>query len=119
MAGRLLLVYDGGCGFCRRSVRYLLERDLAGAIDAVPNRTPGIEARTGLTRDDFDRSVWTIDESGRAQSGARALNRALRALGGPWQVFGAAASLPGVVHLEQAAYEWVAAHRSLVSRLTS
>lgn len=119
MTERLLLVYDGGCGFCRRSVRYLRERDLEDAIQPVPNQTPGIEQRTGLSREQLDHSVWVIDAAGRAYSGARALNRALRALGGPYAALGAVGSLPGPIWLEQGAYEWVSAHRPLVSRFAA
>lgn len=119
MTERLLLIYDGGCGFCRRSVRYLRERDLADAIEPVRNQTRGIEERTGLTRKQLDGSAWVIDSRGRAVSGARAMLRALRALGGPWWVAGVLGSLPGPVWVLQAAYRWVAGHRSLVSRFFS
>ena len=36
LAGQWLVLWDGACGFCRRSVDWLLRHDRAGALGAVP-----------------------------------------------------------------------------------
>lgn len=116
---RLQLVYDGGCGFCRRCVRWLLERDLWDVLVPIPNDAPGIEERTGLTKEQLDESVWIIDDAGRALHGAAAVNRALQALRGPYGLAGTAGRLPGLSALEGGLYRAVASQRTLASRLWS
>ncbi|MGH7910089.1 MAG: thiol-disulfide oxidoreductase DCC family protein [Candidatus Dormibacteraceae bacterium] len=119
MSDRLLLVYDGGCGFCRRCVRYLRERDLGDRIEPVSNLGPGVEQRTGLTRVQLDRSVWVLDGKGGRATGAAAINQALRALRGPYGWLGALGGAPGIAPLEQLAYDLIAPRRSRLSRLWS
>jgi predicted DCC family thiol-disulfide oxidoreductase YuxK len=64
-------------------------------VSALPNQQPGLTERLGLTRDDVDRFVWTVEPSGRRFRGAAAIGRVLRELGGGWRLLGWAAALPG------------------------
>ena len=40
--GRLLVVYDGECGFCNRSIRWFLKRDRFDRLRFTPSDTPAI-----------------------------------------------------------------------------
>jgi predicted DCC family thiol-disulfide oxidoreductase YuxK len=42
MQGRLLVVYDGECGFCNWSIRWLLRRDGKDRLRFVPSSNPDI-----------------------------------------------------------------------------
>jgi predicted DCC family thiol-disulfide oxidoreductase YuxK len=72
-----------------------VERAPAGRVSALPNQAPGLIERYELTREDVDRYVWAIEQSGRRYRGAAAIGRVLRELGDGWRVLGWAAALPG------------------------
>lgn len=42
LEGRLLVVYDGECGFCNRSIRWLLHRDGKDRMRFAPSTDPGV-----------------------------------------------------------------------------
>lgn len=42
VGSRLLVIYDGHCGLCNRSVRWLLERDPRGRLRFVPSQSPDV-----------------------------------------------------------------------------
>jgi predicted DCC family thiol-disulfide oxidoreductase YuxK len=44
LGGRLLVIYDGQCGFCNRSVRWLLRRDRLDSLRFAPSESPRIAA---------------------------------------------------------------------------
>jgi len=50
--GRLLVIYDGVCGLCNRSVRWFLRRDLRDRMRFAPSDSPEVAAL--LWRDGFD-----------------------------------------------------------------
>ena len=111
-----LLIFDGTCGICERLVRWVQTRDKAGRIQALPNQTPGLIERYGLTRVQVDREVWVVDVEGRVLGGAAAVNRVFEALGGLWWWLGRILRLPPLFWCEERAYHWVAAHRHLFGR---
>jgi predicted DCC family thiol-disulfide oxidoreductase YuxK len=41
---RLLVIYDGHCGFCNRSVRWFLRRDSSDRLRFVPSESPKVAA---------------------------------------------------------------------------
>lgn len=91
-------------------------RDRAGRVLVFPNQTPGLIERFGLIRAQVDLELWAVDRGGRRWSGAAAVNRTLRELGGIWGWIGAAYRFPPLGWLENRGYRWVAVHRSLISR---
>jgi predicted DCC family thiol-disulfide oxidoreductase YuxK len=109
---RLLLVFDGTCGFCTRTARLARER-APGRVATEPNQAPGLIDRYGLTRQDVDRWAWVVEPSGRKLRGARAVARVLREMGGGWRLLGWLARLPGA----ELVYRLVASSRPLLSRL--
>jgi len=91
-------------------------RDEAGRVLALPNQTPGLIERYGLSRAAVDREVWTIDANGAKLGGAAAINRMLAELGGAWPWLSRALRLAPLFWLEDRAYRWVAAHRHRLAR---
>ena len=84
---------------------------------AVANQKPGVLERYNLTREEVDRAAWTIDAAGTRLEGAAAINRVLRALGGPWGAVAAVYAVPPAGRLEEALYRWFARKRSRFHRL--
>src|SRR5678815_4611945 len=70
-AGAVVVVYDGDCGFCRRSVDEIRRRDREGRMVYLPFSTPGLEARLpGITEGDFDSGIRVVDPDGTIHVGA-------------------------------------------------
>ena len=112
---RPLFVYDGDCGFCRRWVERWRQRTgdrvVYAPFQEVADRFPSIP------RDAFRARVHLIDPDGRVSRGAEAVFRALsQAPRGGW-LLSAYRRVPGFAALAEAVYEWVAGHRSFLTRL--
>src|SRR5947209_8099612 len=117
-----LLLYDGSCGFCARSVQFVLRHESQrrtlrfAALDSpigveVRGRHPAIEG--------VDSVVW-VDPS-ETNAAERVLVRSaavlcvLRYLGGVWRLLaGLAAIVPRA--LADAVYDFVARHRHKLTR---
>lgn len=115
LGARLLLIYDGYCGICTRTVEWVRSRDLAGRIAALPNQTPGLAARTGFSRADVDRAAWAIDRAGRRFAGAAAINRSLYELPG-WRFIARLYRLPGIRQIQDLGYRIFAGNRGRFAR---
>jgi len=94
-AERLLLIFDGTCGFCTRCARLVTDRTPADLVSAAANQSHGLIERYGLSREDVDRFVWVVGASGRRWRGAAAISRVLLTMGGGWRLLGWLARLPG------------------------
>jgi predicted DCC family thiol-disulfide oxidoreductase YuxK len=118
--GRLpvpLLIWDGECGFCRRSVEHL--RAWLGARVAYEPYQSAHVRFSAIPKDAFRAAVHLIEPDGRATRGAEAVFRALahgraRTLALPLAVY---RFVPGFAGLTEWAYRQVAEHRPLASRL--
>ena len=108
----MLLVYDGQCGFCIRSARWI-EARLPAEARVEPWQT--LELRElGLSRPDGQAAVWWIDDSGnstRRSRGAEAIGRSLVAAGGIWTWAGLLIIHPPLCWLARPIYALVAANR--------
>jgi predicted DCC family thiol-disulfide oxidoreductase YuxK len=110
-----LMVYDGDCGFCRRSIRRW-RRLTGGTVDYVPyqeiaERFPSIPRRA------FQHAVQLVEPDGRVSGGAEAVLRALALAGRSRWLLAAYRSVPGFRPVSETVYRWVASHRLLLSRL--
>jgi predicted DCC family thiol-disulfide oxidoreductase YuxK len=112
---RLLVVYDGWCGVCARSIRWIRRRDPGGRIAALPNQQPGLRERTGLTKGQVDRFAWAIDADGRRYRGAAAVNRVLEELG-RWRYPALLYRAPGIRQAEDLFYHWFSINRGRFGR---
>jgi predicted DCC family thiol-disulfide oxidoreductase YuxK len=95
---RLLVIFDGHCGFCNRSVRWFLRRDLHDRLRFAASQSPQVAellARHGFAPSDLESGPNTIlvvrDADGPSE---RVLVRSdaavamLLELPRPWPVFG-------------------------------
>ena len=111
---RQLVLYDGTCGLCARSVQALLDRDRSGVLHFAPLQ--GETAAALLARHrlpgELETMVFVRDEGTAAEAAfvrSDAALEALSAMGGRWRL---ARLLKGVPRpLRDAGYRWVAHHR--------
>lgn len=109
----LVFLFDGTCGVCTRFAHWVKLRDTAERVLVLPNQRPGLIEQFGLTREEVDRSAWTIEPSGRQFEGAASINRVLDEFEGGWQMLAMLYWLAGPVRrVEDLGYRWIADHRS-------
>lgn len=110
-----VVLYDGSCGFCGWSVRWVLRRDRKRAFRFAPLASAiGQEllARHGLPPDPG--TVVVIDE-GQPFLRSDAVLRVLRRVGGIWHLLRMGAVVPRSVR--DAIYDWVARNRGAMGKL--
>ena len=106
------LVYDGECGFCVRSARWIGARLPADAC-VEPWQSLELE-ELGLSPPDVQAAVWWIDDRGcspRRSRGAEAIGRALAEARGAWGMVGRLIVRPPLIWLARPVYALVAANR--------
>ncbi len=103
------VIFDGTCGFCTRSIRYLHRLDRHDRITSiacqVAKEDPGFE----LGNIDCGKSVWAIAADGREAADQAATLIASVLLQKRWPV--TLGKLPGVRHTLAFGYHWIARHR--------
>jgi predicted DCC family thiol-disulfide oxidoreductase YuxK len=108
---RPVLLYDGGCGFCRRWVSRLQRWDRRRAIDYLAAADRGtVAGLPPLSDAALDRAMHLVTPDGRVYPGAGALPALLPLLPGG-RVLAPLLRLPGVQPLADRVYAWVAARR--------
>jgi predicted DCC family thiol-disulfide oxidoreductase YuxK len=111
------LVFDGCCGFCTRTVRWLLRLDRHERVHAVPSQLPGTPQRLGLTPAECAAAAWVVDADGTRHRGAGAVNAALAAALGtslPVRLY----RVGPIGRLQDRAYAWVARNRHQLPGIT-
>ncbi len=103
-----ILVYDGDCGFCTRSVRLVAR--LPAAVSYQPWQATDLTA-LGVDAVRARREMVLVDVDGRARGGAAAAAALLRHCRGAWPVLGSLLAAPGL----RAVAAWVY-HRVAVNR---
>lgn len=121
-----LLVFDGDCGFCTATVRWLSAR-LKEPVEVVPWQALEI-GELGLSEQDVTRYVWWLEPRPERRSGEggmlrekghRAAGRALIACRGPWPLVGGLLLLPPPFSwLWAAGYRLVARYRGYLPGTT-
>jgi predicted DCC family thiol-disulfide oxidoreductase YuxK len=74
---QITLVFDGDCGVCTRSVRWIKRFDRKRRITAVPYQMPGVPTSAGLAVEEYERAAWAVTPEGRRYRGAGAVNLAV------------------------------------------
>ncbi len=122
--GRALMLYDGVCGLCNNSVRFVMKRDRRDRIRFAPQQSALAEAllgRHGIDREAMlgTNSVYLAldydSPSERLLSRSDVPANLLLLLGGGWGVL-ARILLAVPKFIRDAAYNFVARHRYLVSK---
>lgn len=113
-----ILLYDGACGLCARSVQFILARDAGGSLrfatlDSTCSRS--LAARHPEL-EHVDSVVWVDTRADRVWTRSAAAIRALAYLGGPWRLVRLALLVPPVIR--DLVYRLVAAHRHALSAET-
>lgn len=108
---RLILLYDGECGFCERLAGWVERHDAAGRVLLRASQGGGAEG-LWLTKAEAERAAWAVEPGGRRFEGAAAINRVLRELGGGWAVIGSLYGFPPLRWVEDRYYRRVARRRA-------
>jgi len=110
-----VLVFDGDCGFCTSSARFLVRWVVRGRSASME---PSIEpwqrldlAELGLTPDQCRAAVQWVGADGDVASGHEAIAEVLRAGQPVWRPIGALLGAPGFGWLAGRIYAWVSGHR--------
>jgi predicted DCC family thiol-disulfide oxidoreductase YuxK len=113
--GGHVVLFDGPCGLCNRTVRFLVRRDVRGQLRFATLQgafAAGALKRHGRAETGDDSVCVLVDH---ATEGERLLRRSaavfflLRTLGGFWKMPALLSRLP--VAWTDALYDWVARHR--------
>jgi len=104
-----IVFYDGACGMCHGSVKFLLARDLEGEFRYAPLEGETLEASLPEEQRLLlpDSIVLFDPSSGSVWLRSEAVRRCLLRIGGIWAVLGTLmAFIPTV--LRDLAYDWIA-----------
>ncbi|WP_419848914.1 thiol-disulfide oxidoreductase DCC family protein [Candidatus Poriferisocius sp.] len=104
-----ILVYDGDCGFCTATARWV-ERRLSNDCRVIPSQQADLDA-LGLTDEAVTRSAWWICPDGTRWDDHRSIAGALGAMGGPWPAVGRLMTLGPINPLARGVYRLVANNR--------
>jgi len=110
-----LLLWDGECGFCRRSVEWAERRDGSHAFRAVPYQQAPSPPMTPELRSACARAVHVLTPEGEVLRAGRACLWILQRIGYP--VLARVLALPPLVWLVELGYWLVARNRQLASRV--
>jgi predicted DCC family thiol-disulfide oxidoreductase YuxK len=110
----MLLLWDRECGFCAWTLSLLLRADRARVLRPAPIQGPEGERHLAHLAPERRLASWhLVEDDGRVSSGGAALSRMLRAIPAGRPLAHLTGALPGAT---DRGYEWVATHRSLLSR---
>ena len=107
------MVFDGDCGFCTTSARWLagrLTRPNRQEAHLVPWQRTDLTA-LGVSQARAQHEVLWVDVDGAVSGGEAAVAAWLRHAGRPWSLLGSVMSWPVVRQVAARAYRWVADHR--------
>jgi predicted DCC family thiol-disulfide oxidoreductase YuxK len=113
----VIVIFDGQCGVCTRTVAWLERRDRHHWLRPVACQTVHGVGRFGLTPRDCLASVWAITPGGRKEAGAQAATLiASVLLQRQWPV--TLGRMPGVRHVLALGYRTVARNRHRLPGMT-
>ena len=110
--GSLIVLFDGGCPICRRTVRTLQRLDWRGRLLFADATNDDVRRRVAptLTLETAMRQMHVVDEHRRMDGGYDAQLRIMRRLPLLWPV-GTLGALPGIRQIGVAVYRYIAANR--------
>jgi predicted DCC family thiol-disulfide oxidoreductase YuxK len=110
-----LLLWDGDCGFCRRSVRWAERHDSGQAFRAIPYQQAPSPPMTPALRRACTQAVHVVTADGTVLRAGRACLWVLQRTGYP--VLARVLSFPPLVWAVEVGYWLVARNRRLASRV--
>jgi predicted DCC family thiol-disulfide oxidoreductase YuxK len=106
---RAVILFDSGCGFCRRSVERILRWDRRGRLRPVALQDPEADALLGAMTEERKLASWhLVAADGTVHSAGAAFPPLLRLLPGGRPLAAVASAFPG---LTERAYRHVARTR--------
>ena len=108
MFDRPVLIFDGDCGFCTRSVNVI--KRLPVDADITPYQFADLELY-GTTEERASYEVLWVDRSGRVHGGAQAIARLLVSAGGIYAVAGQLMRTPPLRWMAAGVYRMIANNR--------
>ena len=115
------LIYDGDCGFCATSAKWIVGRwSVQSGARAIPWQLvdPQVIADSQLTLEDLRRAAWWIREDLR-EEGSRAVGRALAEAGGSLSLLGRSILVPPLSWIAPTGYRLIAHYRYRLPGATS
>ncbi len=103
-----LLIFDGDCGFCTVTARWIEQR--ISHAEVQPWQALDIAAY-GLTEDDVTTAAYWVDASGVTHRGERGIALALQQAGQPWKIVGHLIATPPFSWLARPVYALIAKYR--------
>jgi predicted DCC family thiol-disulfide oxidoreductase YuxK len=104
------VIFDGTCGFCTRSIRYLHRLDRHNRVTSIACQVAQQDAQYGLAGVDCGESAWALTADGRREAGGQAaMLIASTLLQRRWPV--AVGRLPGIRHALALGYRATANNR--------
>lgn len=103
------LVYDGDCGFCTRSAKWILAR--SRSIEIVRWQAIKDLSSLGLTVQDVQTRAYFVRQNAIVAEGPIAIAESLRLCSKPWTYLGAFIKLPVVRFAAQLVYRTIARNR--------
>ncbi len=113
--GKHLVLWDGECGFCRRSVDWLLARDREGQLEAMPFQQAPSPPMTPELAEACRKSVHVVAADGQVYRAGRAVLFALEAAG--WKLIARIGRIPPIIWAIELGYWCVARNRRWFSKL--
>lgn len=112
--GRLWVLWDGACGFCRHAVAWAVRHDGGGVLRPMPYQRAPSPPMTPRLRAACARAVHVITPNGRIHRAGRATLIVLGAVGYGWAA--RLLSLPPLIWAVEIAYRVVAENRAFFGR---
>ncbi|MEV0528856.1 DUF393 domain-containing protein [Streptomyces sp. NPDC050439] len=104
-----VLVFDGDCGFCTTSVRFV-ERRVRPRCEIIPWQFADLEA-LGVPQERAEYEVLWVTPTGTVYGGSQAVAKALLSAGPGWSVLGALLTLPPLRWAAHVVYRLIANNR--------
>lgn len=117
--GRLVVLFDGGCPMCRRTVRVLRRLDWLHRLTYADVTEPGTleHYASGLPEADALAEMYVVRETGRRVAGFEGYLQIALVVPAMWPL-ALLGRVPGIRHLGHAVYRMVAANRARHGRCT-
>jgi predicted DCC family thiol-disulfide oxidoreductase YuxK len=114
---RPVIIYDGDCAFCRRSIALIQRRDRDNHFEYLPRQEPGLEGRfPQIAEGDFDTGMRLIEPDQTVHVGADAIYRIARKL--PYyRRWAWMYKVPVIRGVTRRVYAWVAKNRLKLSKV--
>ena len=111
----MLVIFDGECGFCRKSMEFVAHKDVRRQLRCEASqskRGQELLAERGLLQTANDTVI--VIEDGRVRLRSDAVLAIAQRLGGAWRAIALFRFVPRI--LRDAAYDYVARHRGQIIR---